>query len=128
MRIFSVVLLMLSLAWAPASIGQTYPYQVPSQPQSGTIASGGTFQQWLPAQSSRVGCTLENPTTATEVMYVFVIARGQTLASASTATSYSISAGGFFNCSINGIVITDAIAIEAATTSHAFIGNLQVPQ
>lgn len=128
MNIFRALLILAVWLWCAAADAQTFPLQVPSQSQSGTIATGGTFQVWLPAQSSRVGCTLENPTTATEVMYVFVIAKGQTLASASTTASYSLSAGGFFNCSINGIVITDAIAIEAATTSHAFVGTLQVPQ
>jgi hypothetical protein len=55
-------------------------------------------------------------------LYIFV---GPT-ASATTATAFSIAAGSFFNCTNqNGLVITDNLAVTAATSTHAFVGISQ---
>jgi hypothetical protein len=106
----------------PTSIGGAVLVQAAgsmSNNNSGTITTGGTFQTLLAANSARKGCTIQNPTTATEPLYVSVaIATG----SATTAKSFSLVPGATFQCTqMAGPVITDNIAIEAATTGHVFV-------
>jgi hypothetical protein len=93
---------------------------VASQNLSGAIASGGTFQSLAGANPSRNGCLIENPTTATEPLYVNVGS-----ASPTTANSFSLAAGAAFNCGAAGIVVTDALQVEAATSTHAFVALVQ---
>jgi hypothetical protein len=83
---------------------------------SGTIATGGSFQQVFAANSSRVGCWIQNPATATEVLKVYFQQGTATLAKAT-----DLSPGAGFNCQFGGAVVTGAISVEAATTTHAFV-------
>jgi hypothetical protein len=85
---------------------------------STTITTGGSFQTSLSQSNSRKGCFYENPTTATEPLYVYVYS-GST-GTPSIASSISLAPGGTFSCSAGFITITDQIAVEAATTGHAF--------
>ncbi len=108
-------------AGVPATVITT-PLQKTSTNGSTTVTLGGTFQTLLAASATRDGCVIQNPTTATEPLYVFVGITG----SATTAAAYSLSPGATFNCANqNGMVITDNIAVTATTTSHAFVETNQ---
>jgi hypothetical protein len=89
----------------------------PSNNGSTTVTTGLTFQTLLAANANRKGCLIQNPTTATEILWVFV---GPT-ASAIVAKSYTIAAGGTFSCATGQIVISDNIAVTATTSGHAFV-------
>lgn len=84
---------------------------------SGTVTLGGTYQTALAANTARKGCLIQNPTTATEILSVKV---------GTMATAYSLPIGATFSCtSAGGLIVTDAITLTAATTSHAFAGVSQ---
>ena len=107
------------MALAPAAAwAQTQP--VTSLNASGTVAAGGTFQTVFAADPSRNGCLIQNPTTATEALYVNVGS-----AAPATANSFSIAAGATFSCNVAGHVLTDKVTLEAATTGHAFTAVAQ---
>ena len=72
------------------------------------------------ASANRKGCLIQNPTTASEVLYVNVGS-----ASPSTANSFSLAAGATFSCNAAGVTVSDTISVEAATTSHAFVATYQ---
>ena len=101
---------------AAATTGTDYA----STEGSGTITSGGSFQTLFTASASRHGCLIENPTTASEPLYVYVGSGSPTIGSA-----FSLGPGASFNCFNGVIVVDDLIAVEAATTSHAFIAKSQ---
>jgi hypothetical protein len=107
--------MMALAALIPASaFAQTQP--VTSLNGSTTVATGGTFQTALAADPGRHGCLIQNPTTATEPLYVNVAS-----ASPSTANSFSLAPGSSFSCLSGGTVVTDKITVTAATTGHAFV-------
>jgi hypothetical protein len=84
---------------------------------SGTVATGGTYQTVFAANSGRRGCLIQNPSTAGETLNVKVGAM---------ANPFTVPIGGSFNCaSPGGLVVTDAIAVMAATTAHAFVAVSQ---
>lgn len=104
----------------PTSAGSSSP--LASTNISGTVTTGGTFQQVLAQSNTRKGCLIENPTTATEALYVYASASG----SPSTSNAFSIAPGSAFSCaSPGGTVIGDAIQVTATTTAHVFVGNSQ---
>jgi hypothetical protein len=79
---------------------------------SGTVAAGGTYQTVFASSATRKGCTIQNPTTATEVLNVKV---------GTMASPFTIPIGGSFSCAAGaGVVVTDAVTLTAATTAHAF--------
>lgn len=89
---------------------------------SGTVTLGGTFQSVLASNAGRNGCTIENPTTATEALYVFFGPNG----SATTAKAISLAAGSSVTCAVGGLAVaTDNVSVTATTTSHAFVANSQ---
>jgi len=88
----------------------------PSSDISGTVTLGGTYQTVLASNSSRKGCLIQNPTTATEVLSVKV---------GTMAQPYTLAAGAAFSCNNGPVVVTDTITLTAATTSHAFAGTAQ---
>ena len=49
---------------------QVTPLGVTSTDDSGTIATGGSYQSAIAASGTRKGCLIQNPTTATEVLNV----------------------------------------------------------
>lgn len=94
------------------------PSTVTTTNASSTITTGGTFQSALASNASRKGCLIENPTTATEPLFVFFGANG----SATTANSLSLGAGSSVSCSVGGIqVATDNVSVTATTTGHAYV-------
>jgi hypothetical protein len=84
---------------------------------SSTVTTGGTFQSALAASVSRKGCVVQNPTTATEPLYVYFGATG----SATTATSISLAPGQSVSCNSGPLVLTDNVAVTATTSAHAFV-------
>jgi hypothetical protein len=85
---------------------------------STTVTLGGTFQTVLAASATRRNCLIQNPTTATEVLFVHV----GTLASATTAKAITLAAGSAFSCAgSGGNVEGAAINVTAATNGHAFV-------
>lgn len=104
------------------SSATTTPLAVTSTNISGTITSGGAFQSIAAASGARKGCLVQNPTNATEPLYVFYGAN----ASATQAKSVSLNPGGSANCSTgSGGVLTDNVSVMAATTGHAFMAQTQ---
>ncbi len=113
-------ILALACAFPAWALAQNVPSG--STNASGTITAGGTFQTLIApsASANRKGCLIQNPTTASEVLYVNVGS-----ASPSTANSFSLAAGATFSCNAAGVTVTDTISVEAATTSHAFVATYQ---
>lgn len=95
------------------------PQDYNSADASTTVVAGGTFQTALAANTGRHGCLIQNPTTATEPLYV-------SIATSSTLNnSYSLNPGGTFSCSQGVIVTDDAVKVTATTTGHAFTVSSQ---
>jgi hypothetical protein len=117
-RIVALAATTLAVFLPVVALAQKQP--VASQNVSGTITSGGSFQTLSGANPSRNGCVIENPTTATEPLYVNVGS-----ASPTTTNSFSLAPGAAFNCGAAGIVVTDALQVEAATSTHAFVALVQ---
>ena len=106
----------------PSSGTITTPLAVTTTNDSSTVTLGGTFQSAIASSSTRKGCFIENPTTATEPLYVFFGANG----SATTANSISLAAGASVNCATQtGAVLTDNVSVTATTSTHAFVAMNQ---
>lgn len=106
----ALVCLLITCGAASAQIAY-----VPSNPTSGTVGTGNTFQQVLNLNYGRHGCYIQN--TSTHTLYVFM----GLAASATTAKSFQIAANGFYDCSHNGAVLIDPVAVTTSTTSDTFI-------
>ena len=105
-----------------ASSVTTSPVAATSTPHSGTITAGGTFQVAIASSSTRLGCTIQNPVTATETLFVFFGANG----SATTSNSIGLAPGAAVSCTTQtGAVLTDSVDVDAATTGHAYVGFSQ---
>lgn len=86
---------------------------------STTITAGGSYQTLLASNTSRRGCLIQNPATATETLFVNVGGAD------TNATSYTVSPGFAFNCWTGNFTISDKIDVSAATTGHAFVATNQ---
>lgn len=84
--------------------------------KAGTLTTGGTAQTAIAANASRKGWCIQNPTTATEVLYV----RSGT--AATTATGVVLAAGAQA-CNPSGIIDQGIISVIAATTGHTWLGT-----
>lgn len=117
------LLLGLSIALALPVMAMAQTNTAPSANISNAVTAGLTFQTLIGGPSSgRRGCMIQNPTTATEVLYVNFGA----LASATVDNSYSLAAGASINCaSPGGLVISDPVNVMATTTGHKFTANAQ---
>lgn len=104
------------------AIGSIIPNPVTSTNGSTTITTGNTFQTLLASNAARKGCLIQNPIAATETLFVSV---GVATGSATTASSFGLSPGSAFSCAAGSNVITDNIAVTAATTAHAFVETNQ---
>lgn len=91
---------------------------VPSTGGNLTITTGGTYQLLLASNTARIGCTVRNPSTATEPMSVRIGTSG---------AIFDIPAGANFGCGVSGqaVSISDAIYVTAPTSGHAFEENFQ---
>lgn len=84
---------------------------VPSTNASTTVTAGGTYQTVFASSTTRKGCAIQNPTTATENLSVRI----------GGAAVFTLGVGTPFNCaSPGGLVISDLIEVTATTTGHAF--------
>jgi len=87
-----------------------------AQSGAATSATAGTFTVALAASGTRKGCSIQN--TSSTVEYLFL----GTTASATTANSFQVAAGGTFNCaSPAGTIAQDAVNIAAPGASAAYI-------
>lgn len=82
---------------------------------SDTITSGGTAQTALAANPGRKYLLIQNPSTASEVLWVSLVGT----AAVDTEGSVSIEAGGALVFE-NGFVPSSAVSVIAATTGHKF--------
>jgi hypothetical protein len=92
------------------------PSGVTSTDDSGTIATGGTYQPIIGASGTRKGCLIQNPTTATEVLNIKF---------ASMANPFTLLPGMSIGCNQGGVVLQDAITGTAATGGHAYAALAQ---
>lgn len=85
---------------------------------SGTITTGGTAQQLLPANPQRSGWFIQNQ-HASEVLYVYELGVPTSWAAGSGAIA--VAAGAFYpnSASATGVSIGQ-VEIYAATTAHPF--------
>ena len=116
--LFAFTLLLAGVAHAQMRVA---PMTATTVPVSGTITAGNTFQSIMAADTSRVGCAIQN--TSTHTMYFYV---GAT-ASATTSNSLQVAPNGMFNCQNPGgtVVVTDNIAVTTSTTNDTFAGFFQ---
>jgi hypothetical protein len=82
---------------------------------SGTIATGGASQQVFAAAPTRSYLMCQNPTTATEPLFVNIGAAAST-----AAGSIELGPGGSFDFSHN-FIPTGAVNVTAATLGHRFV-------
>lgn len=83
---------------------------------SGTVTAGGTSQAVFQANVNRSYLECQNPTAATEVLFV------STNGPASTAGgSYELAAGGSIRFAMPAYVPNDIVSVTAATTGHRFV-------
>jgi hypothetical protein len=87
-----------------------------SKDVSGTVTNGGVYQVVSVANSLRKNCTVQNPTTASEVLNVKIGAM---------ANPYTLTAGTSVSSNSGQVTATDTITVTAATTGHAFAGTCQ---
>ena len=116
-RIAFAVSALLALASCAPAFAQTAKT---SLNLSSAITAGGTFQVVFTADITRKGCLIENPTTATEVLYVNFGS-----ASPSASNSFSLAPGQSIACSSPSVILTDTVEVMGATTGHGFIATVQ---
>jgi hypothetical protein len=113
------VLIVAGLAWAQ---------QVDSVQQGSTITTGtgSTFQQVLPANNIRRGCTIQNPSTHNMNVFWGPIASAvPTTATSGNSFVLLANAANAFNCGVSpGIVIRSQISING-TSGDAYIYSEQ---
>lgn len=103
------------------------PVAVTPTDKGGTITLGGTAQTLAAANTSRKSLVVQNPCTATG--QVIAVAESLFIAVAGSATVNGagnfaeLPACGSATISYNGTVITSAVSVIAATTSHRWIAT-----
>lgn len=100
----------------PAGGAAVTPSTATATDKSGTITLGGTAQTAIAANTSRKGWCIQNPSNATEVLYVRVGA------TATTTTGVQLAAGQQA-CNPALVVETALVSVLAATTSHQWYGT-----
>lgn len=110
--LFIVTLAGLALFQQPIKqlAAQSYPFiQLTTLNASGSITSGGTYQQIFAAQG-RNGCVVQNNGSSTQYVYFGPIA------GATHARSWILPAGASVNCNVFGpAVIADQVSIDGST-------------
>lgn len=99
----------------------TAPTVVTPTDDGGTIASGGTAQNAMAANTSRKGGWVQNPCNATEDLYVSTTAAA--VVTAGAPDDADLAPCGSFSLNQNGLVIQTAVSVNAATTAHAYIAK-----
>lgn len=109
-----------SLATQPDASGNQQPIvaqaglKATSTLSNGSVATGGTFQTALAANTARNGCLIQN--TGTAALYVFLGATGAT-----EAQSFQLAAGASFSCSQGQSVLTDEVQVTSGTAAVTFV-------
>lgn len=120
----SVGLLFMAIGAQAQTITLIKPLGVNTTNGSGTITSGGTFQQVFGATNNvpggRNGCTIQN--NGTHTMYVFA----GPIATATDAKAAQVTAGSTYYCTLNNgtVAIQDQISIDG-TTADVFYAAQQ---
>lgn len=83
---------------------------------SGAVILGGTYQTVAAANPTRKNCTIQNPTTASEVLNVKL---------GTMAQPFTLLAGGVFKSLSGNLSSTDAITVTATTNGHVWAGACQ---
>ena len=99
-----------------AALAQNLPAPSRGTDRDSTVASGGAFQQVIPA-GNKYDCVIQNPSAATETLFVYFGPIG----SATTGGSINLAAGAAVSCSSNGAIRSDQVSVTATTTGHAFV-------
>ncbi len=99
----------------------TSPLTVAPTDRGGTITLGGTAQTLMAANTSRKGCWVQNPVSATETLHIS--STGNAVIPGGPPDDASLAPGQSWACGSNGTVIQTAITINAATTGHTFIAK-----
>lgn len=100
----------------PAAPSYVSPSTATSTDRGGTLTTGGAAQAAIVLNTSRKGWCIQNPSDATEVLYV----RSSGTASATTGVQL---AAGQQACSPALMTDTAAISVFAATTGHRWFGT-----
>ncbi len=99
------------------------PNQVSNFPFNGTIAAAGTFQQLLPLNTSRAGCTIYN-STASDTLQVYM--GPATTQAIMTAQALPIPPGQYGYCPLtDGAVIQSPVWLTGPTSGDAYRGAEQ---
>jgi hypothetical protein len=118
MRKFPNVLAMVALLVFPVSVqAQQATMGVRGNviDASGTVTTGGTSQQVLPANTGRYYLMCQNPVSASEVLFVNFGSAAST-----TAGSYELAAGASLTFDSN-FIPAGAVNVNAVTTGHRFV-------
>lgn len=97
------------------------PLGVTSTDAHGTVVTGGTFQSVFAASGTRKGCTIQNPVTATETLFVYFGANG----SATTSNSIGLPPSWSITCAVGETVLQDNVSVTGATSAHAYVAFSQ---
>jgi hypothetical protein len=105
--------LVLALLWLAPASAQSVPEITPTAPSGAlTLVTGGTAQNLFGAHEVSRGCTITNPSTATETAWVNFYT---TAVGAEGNTSIPLPPGVSIGC---GGPIATAVSWVAATTGH----------
>lgn len=92
--------------------------------RSGSMTTGGTSKQMMAANASRKYLIIHNPSTIAgqniAALEPLFIRFGAVAAGVNNGTAFELGSGGYF-IQENAFVGTDAIQVNAATTSHRWI-------
>lgn len=103
-------------AYIGEAVIATPPLTTPTTQSAGTVTTGGTFQQVLPANASRTSCLIQN--TSAHTAYVYWLATG----TASLTNAVQVQAGASFSCiNPSGAPIRTAIQWTTSTTGDTFV-------
>ncbi len=89
--------------------------------RSGTVATGGVSQTLAVANANRNYLLIENPTNATEPLYI----NFTNAAAVGGSSSISLAPGGSFTMIAPAFVSTELVTVTATTTGHAFTSKEQ---
>lgn len=84
-----------------------------STDRSTTVTTGGTAQQLMASNSSRKGCFIQNPSAATESLWI-----SELTTAVAASPSIEIAAGASVQFDAGGYVPTGAISVIGATSTH----------
>jgi hypothetical protein len=115
-------ILLALLLLAGAAQAQQPPVPKLSTIASAAIAVTNTYQQALPLETGRMGCTIQN--NGANPMFIVLDALGSATPPVSIVTALKLAAGQSLSCTLGGVVIADKIWI-AGTAADVFVVTRQ---